>query len=369
MKILFIAPFPPPLGGNSLAVKVFFDGLVKIHHIDVIDTNKDSFKSGVNSFKRIIQVLLIIRKVWHKKNDADSIYLSISESFAGNIRDLFIYVICFKRLKKMIIHLLGGAGMKKMMEKRGGHYKINRFFISRLGGIVVEGLTQAGIFSNAISREKIHIVPNFAEEFLFVSEKEIKDRFANICPLKILFLSNLIFGKGYNELVDAYLGLKDELKEKIKIVFVGGFESDKHKNEFIKKIDGHKGLIYHGLFVYGNEKKTLYSNSHIFCLPTYFPYEGQPISILEAYATGCVVITTNHSGIRDIFCDGVNGYEVQKRSAKSIKLILEQIIEKKERLLPMAISNREIAYEKYRTSIYVASLKRIVEGIGSRSND
>ena len=64
----------------------------------------------------------------------------------------------------------------------------------------------------------------------------------------------------------------------------------------------------------GTQKKDLYSNAHIFCLPTYYPWEGQPFCILEAYAAGCVVITTNHSGISQVFKDGINGIEVEKKS-------------------------------------------------------
>lgn len=363
MKIIFIAPLPPPITGNSLAAKVFFDELEKSHKVEVINLNKDSFKSGISSFGRIITILRILIKVWHDKNDADIIYFTISESLAGNIKDLLIYLICFKKLKQMIIHMLGGAGMKSILEKRGIQYRLNKFFVSRLGGIIVEGQVQADTFSELLPHEKIHVVNNFAEDFLFVSEEEITEKFTNMYPLKILFLSNLLYGKGHNELVDAYLGLTDVMKEKVKIIFVGGFEADKHKKEFFKRIDGHKGLFYYGKFVSGNEKKALYCESHIFCLPTYYPYEGQPISILEAYATGCVVITTKHSGIPNVFCHGVNGFEVEKKSANSIKMVIEQIIQKHEDLLPMALANRNIAYAKYRTAIFSASLVEIIEAV------
>lgn len=363
MKILFIAPVPPPVTGQSLAVKVLFDNLAEKHQIEVINLNKDSFRSGVNSFARIKQIIRILKDVLAKRRNKDIIYFTISESFAGNMKDLLIYLICSNSCKKTIIHMLGGAGMKRIIDKKGWQFKLNKFFVGRLGGVIVEGQTQSNIFANLISFEKIHIVPNFAEDYLFLSENEIKDKLANIFPLRILFLSNLIFGKGYKELVAGYLGLTEEHKEKVIITFVGGFESAKCKNEFLKTIEGQKGLIYHGLFVSGYEKKTLYKQAHIFCLPTYYPYEGQPISILEAYATGCAVITTDHSGIPDVFRNGVNGFEVQKMSSDSIKSMLEQILEKPEQLQPIAIFNRKIAYEKYRTSIYNASLSKIFENI------
>ena len=234
-----------------------------------------------------------------------------------------------------------------------------------MGGVIVEGQPQTITFSEIISRDKIHIVPNFAEDFLFLSEEEVVAKFTNTNPLQILFLSNLLFGKGHNELVDAYIGLNDGIKDRVKVVFVGGFESDSHKSDFMNKIHGHKGLTYYGNYVGGEEKKDLYRASHVFCLPTYYPYEGQPISILEAYATGCVVITTNHSGIPEVFSDSVNGFAVDKRSASSIKTVIEQIIKNGDGLLDVAITNRNTAYDKYRTSIYTSSLLKIITRVGT----
>jgi glycosyltransferase involved in cell wall biosynthesis len=172
-------------------------------------------------------------------------------------------------------------------------------------------------------------------------------------------LSNLIPGKGYDELIDAYVTLKDDLKKNIRIDFAGGFEAENDKNQFLEKIKDAIEIHYHGM-VSGEKKKELFFNSHLFCLPTYYCYyEGQPISILEAYASGCVVITTDHGGISDIFKNGVNGFEVRKKSAVSIKRKIEQILKKPEQLLPMALSNREIVYDKYRTSTYCSSLHKI----------
>jgi glycosyltransferase involved in cell wall biosynthesis len=76
-----------------------------------------------------------------------------------------------------------------------------------------------------------------------------------------------------------------------------------------------------------------------------------------------VVITTDHGGISDIFKNGVNGFEVRKKSAVSIKRKIEQILKKPEQLLPMALSNRKIVQGKYRTSTYCSSLRKIFENI------
>ena len=163
--------------------------------------------------------------------------------------------------------MLGGAGMKAILEKKGILYKLNKFFVSKVAGVIVEGEIQALTFSQLISRTNIHVVPNFAEDFLFVSEREVNEKFLRQNPLKVLFLSNMIFGKGHIELADAYLSLSEELKSKLQITFVGGFQSENHQSDFFKKIEPEKGLIYHGKFVSGESKRALYCESHIFSLP------------------------------------------------------------------------------------------------------
>lgn len=363
MNILFIAPIPPPLTGNSLAASVFLNRLKRDNNVEVVNLNKNSFQNGVSSLKRIGQILGILKKVWNLRRSVDLIYFSISESSSGNIKDILIYLICFKKLKMTIIHMLGGAGMKRMIDKRGVQYKLNKFFISRLAGVIVEGEQQALTFSKVIKRDRIFVVNNFAEDFLFINKEEVKKKFENKNPLKILFLSNLLYGKGHNELAEAYIGLSVENKKKIKITYIGGFESEKNKDFFLQKIKGESGLEYRGKFVSGIEKKECYCNSHIFSLPTYYPYEGQPISILEAYATGCVVITTPHSGIPEVFSNGLNGFEVEKQSPESIRKVLESIIINGEQLVHIALQNRNIAYENYRTEIYEKNLMKVVSSL------
>lgn len=360
MKILFIAPIPPPINGQSKASKVLLDFLrEKKYDLSVINLSKNSLKNGFSSLRRALDIFTILIEVWKKRKNNDIIYLSLAESFLGNIRDLFIYSICYKSRERIFIHMLGGAGMKEILESKGLQQMINAFFIKRIAGVIVEGSVNFQFFSNVINGEKIHIVPNFAEDFLFVNDQEIKAKFLDKKIIQILYLSNLIPGKGYDELADAYIQLQEASKKHVNIVFVGGFESQESENEFLTKIENHNGLKYLGKFIDGEKKRELYCQSHVFCLPTYYPFEGQPISILEAYATGCVVITSNHSGIPFIFSDKENGFIVEKKSIKSIKNAIENVLEYKNQLEEIAFNNRNEALAKYRTSIYQKTLIEI----------
>lgn len=359
MKILFIAPIPPPINGQSKASKVFLDALIDQHDVKVVNLSKSSLKNGANSFHRLFEIFTILKEVWRNRKGNDFIYISLAESFAGNMRDLAIYNLCKKDLNKTFIHMLGGAGMKEILSKTDWQKNMNANFMKRLAGVIVEGPANFETFKKVMSERKIHIVPNFAEDFLFVNDHEIKRKFNNLQRIKILFLSNLIPGKGHDELVDAYLSLDIIEQKQFEINFVGGFEDKESEKKFLNKITDNDGLKYLGKFIDGAEKRQLYCESHIFCLPTYYPFEGQPISILEGYATGCVVITSNHSGIPFIFKDKINGFMVEKKLVSSITDSLRKVISEKENLEKIAFYNRDEALEKYRTEIYQNSLKSI----------
>jgi glycosyltransferase involved in cell wall biosynthesis len=360
MKILFIAPLPPPITGHSIVSKALLDELDKDYVVAVVNLSKDSFKEGLSSIKRIIDVIIMLCEVWYKKKNADAIYLTISESLAGNLKDLLIYLICFRSLSKMYIHLHGGSIKRLLWDRHGFLLCINKIFINKLAGVIISGKSHIDIFDGMIHRDKLYIVPNFAPDDLFLTEDEIRNKFSSTQQLRVLYLSNFIPQKGYNELIDAYLKLGNTMQRKVRIDFAGRFDSVVQENIFLKKIEGIAQIHYHGV-VDDFQKRALFSEAHIFCLPTSF-FEGQPISILEAYAAGCAVLTTGQAGIRDIFQPGINGFEIEEKSSASIKLVLAGIIEKPENLLHIAISNRMLASEKYRISIYNASMKKIIVG-------
>ncbi len=359
MKILFIAPIPPPINGQSKASKVLLDALLVDNQVDIINLSKSSLKSGVNSFKRIFEIIGILKEVRKRRNNNDIIYISLAESFAGNIRDLLIYYLCKKDLNKIYIHMLGGAGMKEILSNDGWQKNINAKFIRRLAGVLVEGPINYEVFKKVIDERKIHIIPNFAEDFLFVNDEEIENKFKSVDTINVLYLSNLISGKGYEELADAFLLLNGNEQKKINISFVGGFESEDKEKSFLNKINGNDRMKYLGKFIDGVEKRKLYCESHVFCLPTYYPFEGQPISILESYATGCVVVTSNHSGIPFIFKNNKNGFAVEKKSVTSLADALRKLIAEKDTLKNIGFQNRDEAFKKYRTEIYQKSILSI----------
>lgn len=360
MKILFVAPLSPPVTGQSIACEALLEELRKRHAVEVVNFSKGNLRQGINSFARIDEVLITLKEIRRKISDTDVIYLTLSASIAGNLKDFFIYAICFKKLGNMVIHLHGGGIRKLIFDKFWVLYHINKFFLSRIGAAVVLSRSLVRIFDGMIPPERIYTVSNFAEDDMFLTVDDIRRKFANLSHLKILFLSNLIPGKGFEELAEAYNLLDSSLQRKVQIDFAGDFESESQKRLFLNKVKKTPGLCYHGV-VLGGEKKKLFAKAHIFCLPTYYYYEGQPISILEAYAAGCAVMTTDHGGIADIFEAGKTGFYVEKKSAKSIADTIGAILSSPEQLEQIAVYNNTLARNLYTKSKHLSAMVGIIE--------
>ncbi len=361
-KTIVIAPFPPPITGQSKVTLAVVEALKDQHRLDFIDIGKNSLESGSFSLSRVSDYLKIFYKFFRlKKTDTTFVYHSIAESFLGNMRDIILYILNYSRLKNHYIHMLGGTGMRQIISSKSWQGRLNKFFIKKLGGVIVEGNVNKNAFGNVIDKAKIHIIPNFSETYIFSNNEIISEKYAdqNMTEISILYLSNLLPGKGYMELAKAFLALEEEDQNKLKLSFVGSFESENDEVYFLNMIKDNLRLTYLGKFIDHNAKKKLYDKTHVFCLPTYYPYEGLPIAILEAYAAGCAIITTAHSGIPDVFSDGVNGFAVEKGSVESLKNCLKNLNSNKERLIQFAFTNRDQALKNHRIETFSLELKKI----------
>ncbi len=315
MKSLIIAPFPPPVSGNSLPVVTIGAVLNRLGETDSVNLSKQFHTSGF-SLKRSGQLLNLCKGIRRKIDKCDLVYLTLAESFAGGFRDLCFYRIIGKKIDRSILHMFGGANMRRILRNPlTPLYFTNRYYLSRAGRIVVEGETQAMFFEKVASRDKIDVINNFASPELQLSEQEVDRKFFNVSVINCLFFSNMLYGKGHVEMAKAFLALPESIRSSFRLTFAGKLVSD--ENEFLRIVNNLPNISYIGP-AYGEDRVRLFREAHVFCLPTYYPYEGQPFSIIEAYASGCCVLTTPHSGIPDIFSDKKNGFFVEKKSVQSI---------------------------------------------------
>lgn len=103
----------------------------------------------------------------------------------------------------------------------------------------------------------------------------------------ILFLSRLVPEKGLHYLIEAYQGMKTD----VKLVIAG---SGSHSGEYVAMIDrliGQNPNIIRTGFVEGELLEEIYSNAVLYVLPS--DVEGMAISLMEALSYGCCCLVSD----------------------------------------------------------------------------
>lgn len=356
-KICFIAQFPPPIHGLSKAVETLYNSkLNEIYDFEKIDiTNNKNF---------LINLLKIF------KSNADLFYFTISQTKGGNLRDLIIMKVLALQNKKCLIHLHGGYYRTLVdCDLNAWQKKANYKTIKKLDGVIVLGNSLKKIFHGMIEETKIYTVPNCVDDEFIMSDSSFADKQNQITQRgvkHVLYLSNLIRTKGYPIVLKLAKNEKqrcdDGAKKRYHFDFCGKFFSEEEKNYFdsyVRTNELEQYVSYHGI-VMGDEKRRFLSMADFFALPTRYPNEGQPISVIEAMANGLVIITTDHAGIPDLVKDGENGIVQKEGEQLSLEMLDSMEINE------IGSRNRKIALTYYTETNYINNIENCFEEVANR---
>ena len=354
-SICIIGQFPPPIHGLSKAIETLYNSHLKnkylFHKIDITN-NK-------NIFKNLWKILI---------SHDDLYYFTISQTKGGNWRDLLILKLIEYKKKKCIIHLHGGY-YRQLIEKDCGNLqrRLNYALIKKLDGCIVLGNMLQSIFKDMIDSSKIFTVPNCVDNEYLLPQSLIErkiDNLENNATLHILYLSNFIESKGFKDVLNLAVIAKNA-KKNLHFHFAGKFYKEEDHiftQNFIQQNQLQEYVTFHGI-VSGKNKNELLQQCHIFILPTRYPNEGQPISILEAMGNAMNIITTNHAGIPDITKDKVNGLVVDKNNINLNEIYdyIQYLNQNRNVLQSIASTNYQTAITQYTEAQYISNLDRVFQ--------
>ena len=323
MKVLLVTPVPPPINGCSLANSVLINRLSSVDDISIqiIDTNTQNVSSGkVGAFdiSKVTSFLGSYKGLWRIVG-CDIVYYTPGQTFFGIAKYIPFYLLAILFKKPYLIHLHGNHLGNEYKLLTGIKKRIFKFFISRAAGGVVLSRSLRSNFDGLLPDDRIYEVPNFAQDSLIYQTAELQKP---IDKLRILYLSNLMKEKGIEDFLDCLELLKDQSID-FEADIAGKIEDESLESLSARLKSLEEYVKYHGV-VQGEKKTKLLNESNVFVMPTYYRMEGQPIAIIEAMATGNIVVTTNYSGIPDIVSTA-NGFFVEPRNPQSIAETLTKI--------------------------------------------
>lgn len=320
-NIILVGPLPPPEYGQSVSFRMLVNNLGSEWNSKVVNITLEGVKPGeAISFAQILGWVGILFQFLFeciRSRRKGIVYITIAQSLKGFLRDAVMIWMAVALNKHVVIHLKGGNFGVFL----AGQRLILRLFIEWTWGqaskIVILGPSLLEMFSGAPTLlEKVVVVQNGypAEELPRLENFSNKNRTA----LRFLYLSNMIQSKGYYRLLDALEMLKTN-GVCFFCDFCGEFYSSPDDElsipanrlnqkfiERVKQLGLEDHVKYHGKVV-GDKKWQLLRSADVFVLPTSYQNEGQPVSIIEALASGTAVVSTNFRSIPDLVTNGVEG--------------------------------------------------------------
>ncbi len=336
-KLLILGSVPPPIGGAT----IYFQTLLKtkiVEQFDVVfldlkfaDSVADYGRFSVRKIVRLIGYVVRLSAALLRNRFA-IVYAVIQFNRGAFIKDVALTAVC-RLFGKRVVGCMVGIGLERLYDRSGW---LMKGFIRRGVGLYYAFVTPSLEMytryfpADLLPREKARVVP-----FGIFTDASAphRTRLAESDPIRVIYYSHYIKTKGFDEVVGA-IPLVEQKYPKTTFLFVGAWDSDTHRDSIMKVVESN-GIAAHAKFLgvaTGDVKKRYLQDSDIFVLPTYFEFEGLPLSILEAMSYGCAVIATDHAAIASVIEDGVNGLICRPRDSVDLAMKIISLIEDRDKL-------------------------------------
>ena len=189
----------------------------------------------------------------------------------------------------------------------------------------------------------------YDEEIFFNHEKKLTSN-----KINITYAGKIAKLKGVKSLIKALDKLKYD-KDILNINIIGDGHEPKEYEEIVSLGKQSEYNINFLGKIKQDSLSKVFRESHLFILPSFF--EGLPLVVIEALASGCNVVTTDIKGVKDWIGEGINNSGkidyIKLPNMKSIGVPYEEEIEDFEDRLALSINNmlKKIIEENSRNKI------------------
>jgi glycosyltransferase involved in cell wall biosynthesis len=377
MKLLVFAHTPPPHHGQSYMVKLMLDGFggdrrkslphgvppdcfgIQCYHVDARFSQSLEDIGEFQGTKMFLVLFYCLQAVWcrFRYGVTTFYYVPAPGKRVALYRDWLVMLICRPFFKKIILHW-HAAGLAKWLETsvqirtRATTYHLFRpvdlsIVLSQYNIADAEKLLsrQIRIVSNGIPDPCADfdqsILPRRHARFaartkMFAGEKpgakETAQAGGDPEIVRVLFLAHCTRGKGLFDTMEGVVCANRELAARhspvrLKLSVAGNFVNSAEKMEFdrLLKNPGFASTVDYLGFVSGDEKKRVLSEADLFCFPTRYFGENQPVNLIEAMAFGLPIVTTRWRSLPEMLPANYPGIISVQSSGETAAVLLDLI--------------------------------------------
>lgn len=299
-SVIMVGPLSGPISGQMAA---FRESVAAIPDAVVVDA---AFVSPVRVLRYWGSLALAFGRT------RGPVYITTSRSQKGFwLRDLPVFAAAAALRRPVINHLHGNDFLDFRRRTRRLTKALIDHFYSRITIAIVPSRSLAGQYA-AYSSTSVVVVPNFFDSAVLQSSTVKCDS----GPINILYFSNFITSKGYTVVCDA-VRLIRKRGVPVNLTLCGAVLSDPDMSaaettQYLQRVEN-EGVGMVRPAVFGPEKVEVLTRAHVMVLPTRYPTEAAPISLIEGLAAGCYVISSDQGSIADL----LKGFEASIVDATS----------------------------------------------------
>jgi glycosyltransferase involved in cell wall biosynthesis len=357
MKLLVFAHTPPPHHGQSYMVRLMLDGFggdcraanqkpaeipgIECYHVNARFSKTLEDVGEFQGFKLLLIIFYCVQAIWcrFRYGVENFYYVPAPGKHVALYRDWLVMLICRPFFKNVILHW-HAAGLAKWLETsvqiraRATTYRLFKpvdlslvlskynfadaeKFLSRRVCVVSNGIPDPcpDFAQTDLPRRRARFAARaklFAGETLATGE----NAFAGGDPqfVKVLFLAHCTREKGLFAAMNGIAAANQKLAAQnspvqMKLIVAGNFVTPDEKEEFDRliKMPQFAGIVEYLGFISGAEKTRALRNADIFCFPTRYLGENQPVNLIEAMAFGLPIVTTRWRSLPEMLPENYPG--------------------------------------------------------------
>ena len=347
-RVLQFGPSLAVRGGVSTVEQLICDYLppyVSVRHVPTMEDGSALVKASV--FARAVQVL---RRTLESL-EPTIVHLHFA-SRGSTLRKFILAEMVTRAGRPLVLHA-HGAEFDQFHRKLPSPVRRNVNRTLQRAHVLITLSTQWRDFyveECEVSPSHIVVLPNPVRV-----PAEIPDR-AGREVVQFLHLGRLGERKGGYDLVNAFAGLPEGLRNRARLVMAGDGDVDgmrKLAAPLGSQVEVHSWISPH-------ERDRLLAQSDVFALPS--RAEGVPMALLEAMASGLPSITSPVGGIPDVFRDGLDGTLVSAGDVAQIRAAMTRLIPDEAARLAAGRAARERA-RAFDVHVYARRLADIYQRI------
>lgn len=333
-----VGRFPPPLDGQAIATARLADLLaapeggrfaVSRHDVGAPDVRFGALSErlGLGRVLHFLGLPRALRQSLREHPEAPVLWPSISPSALGHARDLLTVVPAFGR--RPVVGVVHRGDFDRLF-RSPATAATGRALVRRLRAIVFLSESLADRCAPYVPDAKRWVVPNTIDAVATATPSEVaeaRERRRRRAGVRVLFLSNMIPSKGYGDVLAALAVLRERGVD-AHGTFVGRWPSSAEEAAFRQRV-AELGLVDHVDVAGGvsdrSRLRALLLDADVFALPTAYPVEAQPLTVIEALAAGTPVVVTRQGGLPEMITDGVEGRFVPPRTPEAVAEAVEAL--------------------------------------------